>query len=68
MSCEIRSMMTAYFFGSSMRTPPTFTNSASTSSTFIALIFSTNAGGNVFSIPNKIPIFFIPHLRRDVAG
>src|ERR1017187_2501246 len=45
-----------------MRTPPTFTNSAVTSSTFIALIFSTSAGGNVFSIPNKIPIFFIPSL------
>src|SRR6266404_1283192 len=58
MSCEIRSMMTAYFCGSSIRTPPTCTNSAVTSSTFIELIFSTTAGGNVFSIPNKIPIFF----------
>src|ERR1035437_8010813 len=59
MSCEIRSMITAYFCGSSIRIPPIFTNSASTPSTFIELIFSTKAGGNVFSIPNKIPIFFI---------
>src|SRR5579863_28713 len=59
MSCEIRSMITAYFFGSSIRIPPIFTNSASTPSTFIPLIFSTNVGGNVLSIPNKIPIFFI---------
>src|SRR5258706_13521596 len=50
--------MTAYFCGSSIRTPPTCTNSAETSSTFMELIFSTTAGGNVFSIPNKIPIFF----------
>src|ERR1700690_1340742 len=51
-------MMTSYFFASSIRIPPIFTNSASTPSTPIALIFSTSAGGNVFSIPNKIPIFF----------
>src|SRR5258706_4702655 len=57
MSCEIRSMMTSYFFGSSIRMPPIFTNSAVTPSTFIELIFSTNAGGNVFSIPKRIPIF-----------
>src|ERR1700693_721228 len=50
--------MTSYFFGSSIRTPPTCTNSAITSGSFIELIFSTSAGGNVFSIPNKIPIFF----------
>src|SRR5580700_413712 len=61
MSCEIRSMMTSYFFGSSMRMPPIFTNSAVTPSTFIELIFSTTAGGKVFSMPNKIPIFFITH-------
>src|ERR1039458_2940371 len=58
MSCEIRSMITSYFLGSSIRTPPSCTNSAVTSSTLIALIFSTTAGGNVFSIPNRIPIFF----------
>src|SRR5258708_6778565 len=57
MSCEIRSMMTSYFFGSSIRMPPIFTNSAVTPSAFTELIFSTNAGGNVFSIPKRIPIF-----------
>src|SRR6266446_5585042 len=57
MSCEIRSMMTSYFFGSSIRMPPIFTNSAVTPSAFMELIFSTNAGGNVFSIPKRIPIF-----------
>src|SRR5882757_8620510 len=51
-------MITAYFFGSSIRMPPIFTNSASTPSTFMELIFSTSAGGNVFSIPKMIPIFF----------
>src|SRR5260221_14612766 len=50
-------MMTAYFFGSSIRMPPTFTNSAVMPSAFMELIFSTNAGGNVFSIPKRIPIF-----------
>src|SRR5215467_9065149 len=59
MSCEMRSMMTAYFFGSSMRMPPICTNSASTSGTFIELIFSTTAGGKVFSMPKMIPIFFM---------
>src|SRR5712671_896216 len=57
MSCEIRSMITAYFFGSSIRMPPIFTNSAVTPSAFVELTFSTNAGGNVFSIPKRIPIF-----------
>src|ERR1700704_1753215 len=51
-------MITAYFLGSSIRIPPIFTNSASTSGTFMELIFSTSAGGNVFSIPKRIPIFF----------
>ena len=50
-------MMTSYFFGSSMRMPPIFTNSAVTPSAFVELTFSTNAGGNVFSIPKRIPIF-----------
>src|ERR1700751_3734512 len=59
MSCEMRSMMTSYFFGSSMRTPPTCTNSADTPSTSMELILSTRAGGNVFSIPKTIPIFFM---------
>src|SRR5258707_843565 len=53
----MRSTMTSYFFGSSIRMPPIFTNSALMPSTFIELIFSTNAGGNVFSIPKRIPIF-----------
>ena len=42
-----------------MRMPPIFTNSASTPSIFIELIFSTIAGGKVFSMPNKMPIFFM---------
>src|SRR6202521_6369655 len=50
-------MMTSYFFGSSIRMPPIFTNSAVTPSALMELIFSTNAGGNVFSIPKRIPIF-----------
>src|SRR5262252_846894 len=54
-------MMTSYRFGSSMRMPPMETNSARTSRKFIELILSTTAGGNVFSIPNKIPILFTPH-------
>src|SRR5208283_5627208 len=31
-------------------------------STFMPFTFSTNAGGKVFSMPNKIPIFFITKL------
>ena len=50
-------MITAYFFGSSIRMPPIFTNSASIPGTFMELIFSTNAGGKVFSMPNKMPTF-----------
>src|SRR5208337_174362 len=56
MSCEMRSMMTSYFLGSSMRMPPIFTNSALTPA-FMPLILSTSAGGNVFSIPKRIAIF-----------
>src|SRR5437016_5507671 len=59
MSCDIRSIMTRYPLGSAIFTPPTFTNSAVTPSAFILLIFSTTAGGNVFSIPKIIPIFFV---------
>src|SRR5579872_3420887 len=62
MSCEIRSMITRYPLGSAIFTPPSFTNSAVTPSTFILLIFSTTAGGKVFSMPNKSPIFFITAL------
>src|ERR1700737_2318906 len=50
-------MITAYFCGSSILIPPIFANSAVTPSTFMELIFSTTAGGNVFSIPKTIPIF-----------
>src|ERR1039458_6483741 len=58
MSCEMRSMITSYFFGSSIRMPPIFTNSALTPAIFIELIFSTSAGGNVLSLPKRIAIFF----------
>src|SRR6266699_2146608 len=60
-------MMTAYFFGSSIRMPPIFTNSASTPATFIELIFSTSAGGNLFSIPKRIPIVFTNTLLARVG-
>src|SRR6185436_19141047 len=59
MSCEIRSTMTRYRFGSSMRIPPMLTNSAEMPGSRIALIRSTRAGGNVSSIPNSTPITFI---------
>src|SRR2546425_13345651 len=59
MSCEIRSMITRYPLGAAILTPPSFTNSAVTSSTFMLLIRSTSAGGNVFSMPKMIPIFFV---------
>src|SRR6266853_4921069 len=71
MSCEIRSMMTSYFLGSSIRMPPIFTNSAVTPSALTELIFSTNAGGNVFSIPKRIPIFLFAisqNLFQNLAG
>src|SRR5215472_4281058 len=68
MSCEIRSITTSYFFGSSMRMPPIFTNSAVTPSTFIELIFSTTAGGNEFSMPNTMPIFFTTHSPFEMSS
>src|SRR5215469_733021 len=61
MSCEMRSTITAYPLGSASFTPPTCTNSARMSSTSIELMRSTSAPGNVFSIPNSTPIFFISH-------
>src|SRR5215467_12411903 len=57
MSCEMRSMITRYPLGSAIFTPPSFTNSAVTPGTFMLLIFSTTAGGNVFSMPKMMPIF-----------
>src|SRR5581483_5912147 len=59
MSCEMRSTITAYPLGSASFTPPTCTNSARIPSSSIELMRSTNAPGNVFSIPNSTPIFFI---------
>src|SRR5688572_27643890 len=56
MSCEMRSTMTRYRAGSSIRIPPMFTNSADTPGAPIALIRSTNAGGKDSSIPNNTPI------------
>src|SRR5262245_27866488 len=58
MSWEMRSITTSYFFGSSMRMPPIFTGSASIPAIFIELIFSTRAGGKVFSMPSLFAIFF----------
>src|ERR1700678_3802272 len=46
-----------------MRMPPIFTNSAVTPAFFMPLIFSTSAGGNVFSIPKRIPIFLFAIIR-----
>src|SRR5664279_915651 len=39
-----------------MRMPPIFTNSAVTPA-LIPLIFCTKAGGNVFSMPKRMPTF-----------
>src|SRR6266550_515225 len=61
-------MMTSYFLGSSIRTPATFTNSAVILSTAMELIFSTSAGGKVFSIPNTIPIFLFMTKTPHVAS
>ena len=54
----MRSIMTRYAPASAIFTPPSLTNSAVTFSTFKPLIFSTSAGGKVFSMPKMIPIFF----------
>src|ERR1700678_298921 len=61
-------MMTSYFLGSSIRMPPIFTNSPVTPWVFIELIFSTNAGGKVFSIPKRIPIFLFAILKSSSAN
>src|SRR5690348_303148 len=47
-----------------MRTSPICTNSAVTPGTFIAVMRSTSAPGNVFSIPKRTPIFFTAPLYR----
>src|ERR1700739_1879629 len=59
MSCEMRATITAYPLGSASLPPPTCTNSERMSSISIELMRSTRAPGNVFSIPNSTPIFFI---------
>src|ERR1700692_1294327 len=56
----MRSTITRYFAGSSMRVPPSFTNSAVTPS-FAPKVFtlSMNAGGKLNSRPHNRPTFFI---------
>src|SRR5215469_10269315 len=56
----MRSTITLYFAGSPMRVPPSFTNSATTPS-FLPSSFTRtiNAGGKLYSRPQRRPIFFI---------
>src|SRR5882672_768280 len=55
----MRSMMTSYPLGAAIWMPPILTNSAVTSGTFMELMYWTTADGNVFSLPNRMPIFFM---------
>src|ERR1700732_3175996 len=56
----MRSTMTLYFAGSSMRVPPSFTNSAVTPSFAPKVLTrSINAGGKLNSRPHNSPTFFI---------
>src|SRR5215831_10654561 len=59
MSCEMRSTITRYRPGSSMRTAPISRNSASTPGGAVARIRSTSAGGKVFSMPKTTPMRII---------
>src|SRR5713226_7195678 len=56
----MRSTMTLYSAGSPMRVPPSFTNSAATPS-FLPSSFTRtiNAGGKLYSRPQRRPTFFI---------
>jgi len=55
----MRSMMTSYPLGAAIWMPPILTNSAVTPGTFMELMRSTTAGGNVFSLPKRMPIVFM---------
>src|SRR5215470_2818644 len=56
----MRSTITLYFAGSPMRVPPSFTNSAATPSFFPSSFTRTmNAGGKLYSRPQRSPTFFI---------
>src|SRR5260370_40005991 len=56
----MRSTITLYFAGSAIRVPPSFTNSAATPS-FLPSSFTRtiNAGGKLYSRPQRRPTFFI---------
>src|SRR5215467_4335199 len=65
----MRSTMTLYFADSPMRVPPSFTNSAATPS-FLPSSFTRtmNAGGKLYSRPQRRPTFFICVLLYGTCG
>src|SRR5215467_13044839 len=65
----MRSTITLYFAGSPMRVPPSFTNSATTPS-FLPSSFTRtiNAGGKLYSRPQRRPTFFICLLLSGTCG
>src|SRR5438034_8782513 len=65
----MRSTITLYLAGSPMRVPPSFTNSAATPS-FLPSSFTRtiNAGGKLYSRPQRRPIFFICALLPGSCG
>src|SRR3989442_742834 len=65
----MRSTMTLYSAGSPMRVPPSFTNSAATPS-FLPSSFTRtiNAGGKLYSRPQRRPTFFIFVLLSGASG
>src|SRR5437868_1646708 len=58
----MRSMIRSYSFDQSRRTPPTLTNSATTSPTPRSLMLSMREAGKVFSRPTRMPTFFTVRL------
>src|SRR6266700_5512181 len=65
----MRSTMTLYSAGSPMRVPPSFTNSAATPS-FLPSSFTRtiNAGGKLYSRPQRRPTFFMFVLLSGASG
>src|SRR6516225_3200664 len=65
----MRSTITLYFPGSLMRVPPSFTNSAATPSFLPSSLTRTiNAGGKLYSRPQRRPTFFICVLLSATCG
>src|SRR6266567_418948 len=63
----MRSMMTPYPEGTAIFTPPVLRCSAATPATSMALMRSTNAGGNDSSIPYSTPILVMQPPLRPAA-